>query len=431
MEPTRPAGCLLLLLAVGVSAQEPPDDQRRTGVEQTLSRIDKKVEKLDAQTKAKTQGRGGVVGLLSRHYAGALGNGRRAYTLATYNFAHRTRDDRQQVRNRWHILYGNGARNNSFGIRMVAGDMSEIWDLGPVDFETMKLHVPPRSQRQEYVTVVRDHVLVLRFHAPRETTLWVKLKILEVEPARFVIFRWEKLTDARAILRAERENGVLLQDGLVKLQIRGGANGGNPRRVTMSGDTSIRKPAKGPLELGPAIHINEQGQAYSRGGLIPLGFVWDVRRVVWEARAKGDSNGGGEFGLSLDGRRLVYIENQEEEEVGAWNGRVVLRPGDEPGVYAEIANSSQCSVRIYGVLRPEAEADVEKLPPLTAEEKRDLTRWIDVLGSNVDAEWERAMVGIQELGVRAVKTLRAVSMDGRSKRFKERFAALLEELAGN
>lgn len=142
---------------------------------------------------------------------------------------------------------------------------------------------------------------------------------------------------------------VLEQPWLV-LQVRAGAGGGNPNRVTMLGRGSpyLKKMSIGPIDLTPPVGMREDAVGYTTGGRIPQGKILVLKRATWRAIAAGDSNGHGDALLQLGSEEIFRIHETAEEQQGTWTGEIEIRPGEEASVYLEVENSSLAEVILEG-----------------------------------------------------------------------------------
>jgi hypothetical protein len=153
-------------------------------------------------------------------------------------------------------------------------------------------------------------------------------------------------------VQEERDRQVVgeLTDGLVILQLRAGAGGGNPNRISMHGKKSnfVDKVQFDPLDLQGKIGINEPSQAYFKGGYIPKGKAFVVKQIEYWGTAAGDSNGHGQFKLVVAG--AVIRDEREVAQVrrATWRGTLIVHAGEEGEVYLEVANSSRGEARIKG-----------------------------------------------------------------------------------
>jgi hypothetical protein len=157
---------------------------------------------------------------------------------------------------------------------------------------------------------------------------------------------------ARAGGTVEARRYLLEQPSFV-LQVRSGAGGGNPNRVTMLGRGSIHLDgvSSEPIDLAAPLDMHERSVGYTDGGHIPRGRIFLVKRVTWRARAAGDSNGHGEALLRIGSQEIFRIRDTAAEQEGTWTGEVEIRPGEEASIFLEVANSSLAEARLEGEWR--------------------------------------------------------------------------------
>ena len=156
------------------------------------------------------------------------------------------------------------------------------------------------------------------------------------------------LAAAALALRTAARLPFAMQSPRVVLQARGGAVGGNPCEVDLSGFDRgyFRSRSRQPLSLDGPIETSEEMRYHSSGGLIPHGRRYVVTHLRWRGQANGDSNGTGHFEVRVDGKALVESSrnNRDPEpappQQGEWRGRLVLEPGQEDRVLLVISNSS-------------------------------------------------------------------------------------------
>jgi len=142
----------------------------------------------------------------------------------------------------------------------------------------------------------------------------------------------------------------LLERPSLVLQVRSGAGGGNPNRVTMLGRGSIYlgSLSNEPIDLAVPIDMHEESIGYTDGGRIPRNRVFLVKKVTWRAWAAGDSNGHGEALLRIGSQEIFRIRDTAAEQQGTWTGAVEIRPGEEASIFLEVANSSLAEARLEG-----------------------------------------------------------------------------------
>lgn len=149
---------------------------------------------------------------------------------------------------------------------------------------------------------------------------------------------------------------------LVILQVRSGAGGGNPSRVDMVGGLSgyVDERSRREIPWSPVVGINEDSRAFALGGSIPRGKAFVITRATWRGVAAGDSNGHGEFVVRVGRRTLASARDDKAVREGSWEGRIVIRAGEESQVQCEVANSSHVEARLEGELVDAATAGTSK-----------------------------------------------------------------------
>lgn len=145
----------------------------------------------------------------------------------------------------------------------------------------------------------------------------------------------------------------LLKNPSVLIQIRSGAIGGNPASVDMVGSCDyVRKIEAEEFEFNPEVDSHEEPTGFFRGGFIPDDKVFVIRKIAYKCVAHGDTNGGGEFGIELFGKEIVFIEDNPKVTNKVWLGNLVVRPGEESNVSMWVSNSSAGEALITGDFEP-------------------------------------------------------------------------------
>lgn len=389
-------------------------DARAAGEQERLSRMTGK----DVRAAA----------LISRAHAGTLDD-KRAYTVATYSFEHATRDDLPRTRSDWDLEYGNG-RGDRIDVRMVTDDLSLIWDLGAVDFDLLKLpkQVP---QGRTSCEAVKGHVYVIHTE-DTETDLWTKMQVLALESQRWIIFRWETFKVPSELERLERLPESLLRRATVRLQLRGGARGGNESRLFLHGKVagSAVQVTGSPLPESGGVDSSEGVGAYSEGGFIPRGKVWIVRRIDVSGLAQGDTNGGGAIRVVAGGKTLLQHEGSKGFEPGVWTGRIVIRPGEERSVFVEIGNSSRIGAVFRGSLWDEKYADMDAIPKLSGDDMRRVDSLVLDLDSDDPERRASAHQSLARMGPSIRHYLDSIDQKEKSGEVKSRIRIILGQIDG-
>ncbi len=283
------------------------------------------------------------------------------YTAATFSFEHDTRDDVELTHNDW-SFEASGAAVHTLRVFLVTDDRSRIFDLGAVDPQHLSpSFVSGRPSSDSSLPFKPGSVYLIRSRDARADRIDV-MQVLAVEDERAVVFQWRPIDDEAeragfdAALRdvdvLQQQGKSLLTGAPIRVQMRGGAGGGNPNQMFVDGSHNayVDESSDVPLALGSPIDINEPHRAFCSGGLVPIGKNFRVRSVRWTASTKGDTNGPGGFAISIGGQELVRVETSEEPTIGVWNGEIILGPGGEESSFVEIRNSSECDVTIFGEL---------------------------------------------------------------------------------
>jgi len=329
---------------------------------QLLADIDKKASNLAGSLAEKVGKEVQVVALLGRSFANSL-NLPDDYRVSTFSFHYATRDDTKLVHNNWDIAFGNGDSE------IYVWSPSSIWDLGEVEFDEVDISEGHPYEKVEKVLVAKDHLYVMHVH-DRNTDLWVKMQILDQNSGEWIVFRWEIIDDVEKVIRLERLPALEMKTPVVNIQIRAGAGGGNPNRVSMDGSTSVYvdEVSNLPLDMSTPPKMRERSRCYFEGGFIPEGKVWVVKFIEFAARTDGDTNGWGEFLLYVGPFTIAHFpkDYHSENAIYTIDGgvrvleagestvkhslamNIPLWPGDEKDVVAEVANSSLCDVVIRG-----------------------------------------------------------------------------------
>ncbi len=417
---------LVLALAAGVRAEQEDLDT-------VLKRLDARASELEAKLTESGKKDAHVAALVGRHYASELAPDRdRDYLVATYSFEHATRDDPNGVvRNDWDIEFGNS--EGMINVRMVTDDSSRVWDVGEVDFDSFTVRALgeklPKGAEQAFAEV--SHVYVVHT-LDTETNLWAKMEVLDADPARSMIFRWQVIDDPTDVETLERARGPVLSRGLVRIQLRVGAMGGNPCCAFMDGTVNayVGKASEEPLDLTGTPGIDDREGAHVDGGYIPRGKVWIVKSIDLSGKNVGDSNGDGPCSVSIGGKELLHVEERSGAFRKTWSGRIVVRPGQEHTICAEVSNSSFCEAVFPGALLDEKWADAKPFPALTGEEEANVDRLVGDLDNDDPELRDGAVRDLVAMGPPIAARLRAIKTAGRSAELQARLKDVLERIAG-
>jgi hypothetical protein len=134
------------------------------------------------------------------------------------------------------------------------------------------------------------------------------------------------------------------------LQVRAGAGGGNPNRVSLLGKASpyLHRMSNDLLSFEKPVSTHERSVGYTSGLRIPRDKIFVLTAASWTGTAGGDSNGHGEFLLKVGGTVLAHVRDTKDPFRGSWTGRIEVRHGEEGRVFLEVANSSSGDVLLEG-----------------------------------------------------------------------------------
>jgi RNA polymerase sigma factor (sigma-70 family) len=345
-----------------------------------LDRLDRRAAALDLS--ARPEGGHPVrhAAVLSQRFAQPIGNPH-AYVAATYSFEHETRDDVKRTHNDWDFVFAEWGGSQWIDVVTVTDDRSRVRDLGPVDFAAaLRGDVHPGSADEKAAAVEGHTYLVHTLDSG--TDRWTLFRVVELVPHESMLFAWVALPDPgdlRFLLQSpERE----MTSPVARLQVRGGAGGGNPNRVFLDGTKNayVRGMSAEPLDIEKPLSSAEDHRGYVEGGYVPRGKAFVVHTIEYEARVEGDSNGPGRAVVQVGPYRILHVD----EDPGALprlrsafilrtidGGRESLRPEEMPtrrrlaveipirrdeekDVFVEVANSSLVSVVLRGRFMDEA-----------------------------------------------------------------------------
>jgi hypothetical protein len=160
------------------------------------------------------------------------------------------------------------------------------------------------------------------------------------------------------------EGGGLVSPELVVLQVRAVHSGGNPCTVTLDGSDNgyVREHAAQSVweePTGEPASGRESRVHASGAGAIPPGQVLEVTRAeyrAWRTRSAGSSSQASATLVGSNVFSLTAKEGGSDEARGAWEGRVLIRPGQEDHVQVSASYHACVEVRLVGRLLDEREA---------------------------------------------------------------------------
>lgn len=288
------------------------------------------------------------------------------YELATFSFEHGVRDDPDLsiTRNKWHLVFAAGEFDTM-------NPRSVIVDLGPIEPASFASADLPTIVPARRAKVRAGHAYFVGTN-DQETTLATVVFVREHEPGRTCRFDWfttdgtgrwqgsladpgkgkawvDVLVELYGTMRTAQNVRVLARPS-VCWQLRGGAGGGNPRRIDLAGVSNVYvdKRSEQPIDVVTPPTTQERCQAWSDGGTVPVGSVFAITRIDYAGGARGDSNGHGEFRIVVNDQDVVKFDASTTPIAGTWTGRLMVANGAEGDTYFEIANSSWGEVRVSG-----------------------------------------------------------------------------------
>lgn len=289
------------------------------------------------------------------------------YEAATFSFQHGLRDDPDLkiTHNDWDVLFDHG----KFLVDTVTDDDSAILDLGPLDPRAFGRWQVGEPTFAKTAAVTAGHAYFIGT-CDGDTQLATIVFVRSHEPGDVCTFDWYATDGTNraqgslgdpgqgqawvAQLEALRQRqmapaGQVLAKPEVRLQLRGGAGGGNTRSLDMKGgarrvDTQSREP----LDLATPIAMTERCVGHVAGGRVPAGQVFVITHIEYTGGNPGDSNGRGAFRVVVGRETVVDVAASELPVRGSWSGKLPVEAGHEQGVRFEIGNSSWGEVWLRG-----------------------------------------------------------------------------------
>lgn len=145
-----------------------------------------------AVTFGQTIGAAQLVTLLNRQKADGLDN----YTQAAFSFKHGVNGNAALpvTRNNWDVLFGDGAKSDTFSVTMVTDDCSRIKDLGAFswwdNFQVPELPAHPEPTREPSVKAVVGHMYLVHTK-DRDNDHYALFRVEALDPGSSVTISWK------------------------------------------------------------------------------------------------------------------------------------------------------------------------------------------------------------------------------------------------
>lgn len=301
------------------------------------------------------------------------------YEKATFSFLHGVRDDADRiVNNDWELQFS----SNVLSILTVVDDGGLICDLGERPLES--LGSAPLEELEAAVEAASRTARSKRDGGPRapaqlghtyfvwsvdsDTDLASAFEVVQLEPHSHCLLEWYSTADGRsakgslrdgsqqrslmetlvALRRAAQAPNALSAPRAV-LQLRSGAIGGNPVRISLRGDHAyVDELTTTPLDIRRAVDWNEPQLAYNQGGCVPADTRFVVTSARFRGQSSGDSKGSGALRVVIGDEELLARKGSSEWLEQTWSGRIEIAPGREGATYIEVSDSSALELVLEG-----------------------------------------------------------------------------------
>lgn len=152
-----------------------------------------------------------------------------------------------------------------------------------------------------------------------------------------------------AFVPAQDDSARRSSAATARLQLRGGAVGGNPVQVTLAGESNsyARERSEVALDLERPVETSEPFRAWSEPLRIPARHTFVLRRVKVRAKVGGDSNGDGPLEVCAGRERLLTAEPGSSIN-GTWSGEARIPYAFEHAVSLTLSNSSYADLTFEG-----------------------------------------------------------------------------------
>ena len=331
------------------------------------------VERRVEEQRARLERKGGADefgGVLGRVFMRDL-DGRDVYVGSGYSFRHMTSLDRAATNNDWSFGFGNGSGSAEIHVRKVVDDRSKIWDLGDASYENAENEQTTVKGPVEEVVAKRGGVFLIH-ELDDDEDLWAVLEVLDVDPGRFLVFRWRRVETSEKVLRFERGSDRVLKSPEAVLIGRSGRST-STGRAFLDGSISgyFDERSKEILSFEKPHDQNEPARGYVVGGMIPVGKAWVVESIRCDFRLDRHS-GEGDIQFRIRERLIAAIADRDDGwryaaslggldgpgeagsvfsadlEVDRWGDPLILFPGDESAVVLRFQGVGAARIAIKG-----------------------------------------------------------------------------------
>jgi len=311
----------------------------------------------DLQRSVRSAGAEGhrVSAVVTRQRAKELGTAN-TYAASTYSFEHDTRDDAKKTGNDWDFAFNDSSDGGTMRVRTVTDDRSEIWDLGPIDFDAALRGDFNPVEPSTYAAAIEGHLYALHT-LDTESDYWILLKVLELTDDG-MIFEWMRVEDPTVLRRLLVPASKDLKAPYARIQVRSDHGGGNPHRAFLDGTKNayIDKMSPDPLDLRASTTTERGSRAFVQGGFVPEGRVFVVESV--EVTIHLDKPSSTRSVVQVGPYPIVLLTSRgaEKNEVLLYSidrGREVIATDDLPlrrtfGVKIPIGRDQENSVYVEG-----------------------------------------------------------------------------------
>jgi hypothetical protein len=249
-------------------------------------------------------------------------------------------------------------------------DRSSMVDLGEKTWAQIDSLPAQLRENASRVPAITGHVYLIHID-DTDVDFWALVRAVKVVDEDHCDLEWVRLDQSKltpapqisaeaqaklaSLLTRQDDNtdgSYLLKTPRIVLQLRSGADGGNPNRIDMAGHTTayVDSVSTTALKFDTAPKMDDRSVAYFDGGQVPRGKCLIIRSITYSGTAKGDTNGPGQLIVHVG--KIEIVNKRDVPEIGKtkWEGRVEIRHGQESLVYLEVANSSSADVLMEGDL---------------------------------------------------------------------------------